>query len=249
MLTRCRRSRPSRSSFHTTRVSPERRALRHAISCGRSSFLPEALSSYNCASSMPAADNASRWRSVVCEPSAFETRTYATSIYTPHHLNVRLSDMLAGISPLTTFCHLTRSLFYVSQTVSRRDIVTPRRDECRTQRNSFKLDRRTPRRGSHFAHRASDIRMSRVGCTKPDFIRQVVQSPSENDMRIRKARPAEARCDFLVSETSRIPRVKRRLTSGSNQLMTCSEVWFPVSVTSFAGPSSLECFGCEEIEE
>ena len=52
-----------------------------------------------------------------------------------------------------------------------------------------------------------------------------------------------------AEEASDIPRVTRRLTSDSNQLTTCPEVWFPVSVASFAGPSSLECFGCEKVEE
>ena len=37
VLTRCLRSRPSRSSFQTTRTSPSRSALRHAASPGLSS--------------------------------------------------------------------------------------------------------------------------------------------------------------------------------------------------------------------
>ena len=47
MLTRCRRFRPSRSSFHTTTVSPARRAFRQAASCVRSSLTPQAVSSYS----------------------------------------------------------------------------------------------------------------------------------------------------------------------------------------------------------
>ena len=45
VLTRWRRSRPSRSSFHTRSVSPFRSAFRQAANCGRSSFLPEVRSS------------------------------------------------------------------------------------------------------------------------------------------------------------------------------------------------------------
>ena len=45
VLTRWRRSRASGSSFQTRRVSPLRKAFRHAVSWGRSSFFPDAWSS------------------------------------------------------------------------------------------------------------------------------------------------------------------------------------------------------------
>lgn len=41
VLMRCRRSRPSRSSLHITRVSPGRSAFRQAVRPGRSSCLPQ----------------------------------------------------------------------------------------------------------------------------------------------------------------------------------------------------------------
>ncbi|AJW93587.1 hypothetical protein BM43_7643 (plasmid) [Burkholderia gladioli] len=45
VLMRCRRSRPSRSSFHTTSVSPVRNAFRQLVKPGRSSRMPDAWSS------------------------------------------------------------------------------------------------------------------------------------------------------------------------------------------------------------
>jgi hypothetical protein len=45
VVTKCCRFRPSRSSFHTTNVSPARSALRHAASARRSSLAPEPCSS------------------------------------------------------------------------------------------------------------------------------------------------------------------------------------------------------------
>jgi len=51
-----------------------RSALRQVSRPGRSSWVPEAKSSYICSGQMPTASSASRWRSGVCEPSAFETR-------------------------------------------------------------------------------------------------------------------------------------------------------------------------------
>ena len=72
VLIRCRRSRPRRSSFQITSVSPCRRACRHAASPGRSSRLPDAASLYKCRWLTPAARRASRWRSRTWDPSALE---------------------------------------------------------------------------------------------------------------------------------------------------------------------------------
>jgi hypothetical protein len=63
----------SRSSFHTTRVSPGRSAFRQLARPGRSSRLPDAWSSYTCAGSTPAALSASHCKSVAWgEPSALD---------------------------------------------------------------------------------------------------------------------------------------------------------------------------------
>jgi hypothetical protein len=60
---RCLRERPSRSSLHTTRVSPSRRWLRASSSPVRSALAPDAVSVKTL--SQPALAKASFWRSRV----------------------------------------------------------------------------------------------------------------------------------------------------------------------------------------
>jgi hypothetical protein len=75
VFARWRRSRPRRSSFQSTRVLPGWIAFKQAISPGRSSGRPDAMSSTMQLGSTPAANIASRWSASVWVPSDFETRT------------------------------------------------------------------------------------------------------------------------------------------------------------------------------
>jgi hypothetical protein len=84
VVTRCLRSRPSRSSFHMYSVSPSRSALRQVSRPGRSSRLPEASSLYTWSAETPAAASASICRLSVCDPSALEIRAYPSFIVVSH---------------------------------------------------------------------------------------------------------------------------------------------------------------------